>query len=208
MDTFIAGNIIWPDGWTKLHVYFVPNPQEIKPLLDAYRDVIEQFEFISPVPEEWLHATVQMIDGRPAHDILPSQLADLQACLKQQINDLPTFTLTAGGALASRSGVVLDLTPDREFAEIIHRSRNVIRDVLGEDGIKYSGGRPHMTLGYAKGHGDSGVVQSRLRNATDMRVTLTVAEVRLVDVIQDPMLHQYRWEEVARLPLSPAPDRS
>jgi 2'-5' RNA ligase len=203
MDTFIAGDTLWPDGWTKLHLYVVPNLDEIKPLVDVYREVIDQFEFIAPVRDEWLHATVQMIDGRPAREVSPDQRAELEARLRDQLSQLPAFTVTAGGAVANRSSVVLDLTPDRDFTEIIHRSRTVIRDVLGDNAVKHSSSRPHITLGYARGPGDSGVVQSKLRNATDLRPTLTVTEVRLVDVTQDPVLHEYRWDDIARLPLGP-----
>ena len=205
MDTFITGDTLWPEGWTKLHLYVIPDPHEITPLVDLYRGVIDQFEFLSPVRDEWLHATVQMIDGPPAREVTPDQGAELETRLRDQFGQLPPFTMTAGGAVANRSSVVLDLTPDRDFTEIIHRSRTVIRDVLGENAIKYSSCRPHITLGYARGPGDSGVVQSNLRNATDRRATLTITEVWLVDVTQDPMLHEYRWDEIARVPLGPTP---
>ena len=205
MDTFIVGDTLWPHGWTKLHLYVVPELHEITPLVDLYREVIDQFDFISPVRDEWLHATVQMIDGRPARAVSPDQRDELEARLRDQLGQLPTFTLTAGGAVANRSSVVLDLTPDRDFAEIIHRGRAVIRDVLGDNAINYSASRPHITLGYARGPGDSGVVQSKLRNSTDQRPRLTVTEVRLVDVTQDPVLHEYRWDEITRLPLDPIP---
>lgn len=128
MDTFIAGDTLWPEGWTKLHLYVVPDPHEIKPLVDMYREVIDQFECISPVRDEWLHATVQMIDGRPAREVTPDQGAELEARLREQFSQLPAFAVTAGGAVANRSGVVLDLTPDRDFTELIHRSRSAIRD--------------------------------------------------------------------------------
>ena len=203
MDTFIAGDTLWPEGWTKLHLYVIPDLREITPLVDLYWEVIDQFDFIAPVRDEWLHATVQMIDGRPAREVSPDQRAELEARLRDQFSQLPAFTVTAGGAVANRSSVVLDLTPDRDFAEIIHRSRAVIREVLGEDAVKYSNSRPHVTLGYARGPGDSGVVQSKLRNATDQRPALTMADVRLVDVTQDPVLHEYRWDEIARVPLGP-----
>lgn len=200
MDTFIAGNVLWPESWTKLHVYFIPDLAEIKDLVDVYQRVIEDFAFLAPVPDEWLHATVQMIDQPAAQDISPQQRAELEAGLRQQISGLAPFTLTVGGAVAGRSGVVLDLTPDAEFTEIIHRARAVIRDVLGDASVRYSSSRPHITLGYARDHGDSGAVQSKLRHVTDQRATMTVAEVSLVDVIQDPARHEYRWRRLARFP--------
>lgn len=201
MDTFISGDVLWPEGWTKLHVYVIPDLAQIKELVDIYQGVINEFPFISPVPDEWLHATVQMIGGVAARDVTAQHRAELETGLRQQISSLAPFEMTVGGAIASGSGVVLDLTPDDEFIDIIHRTREVIRDVLGDASVTYSSARPHITLGYARAQGDSGVVASKLRRATDQRATLTVAQVSLVDAIQDRERHQYRWTRLADFPL-------
>ena len=101
-----------------------------------------------------------------------------------------------------RSSVALDLVPDKGFAELIDRVTTAASAVSGREAVRYSSGRPHLTLGYATGDGDSGILQNRLRDATDLRVTLTVDAVRLVDVLVDRELFQFRWDELAVLPLA------
>lgn len=199
MDTFIAGDMLWPEGWTCLHLYVLPKLAEIKDLVDIYQSVIAEFPFLSRVPDEWLHVTVQMIGQPAARDVSPEQLAELSTGLRENLAGIDPFTLTVGGALAGCGGVLLDLTPDSEFTQLVHQSRAVITDVLGEDAVMYNHGRPHMALAYACHHGDSGVVQSKLRHATDWRATMTVDEVSLVDVIQDPTRHQFRWKRLDRV---------
>lgn len=206
VDTFVAGDVLWPEGWTRLHLYVLPNLAEIKDLVDIYQSVIAEFPFMSPVPDEWLHAIVQMIEQPAARDVTPKQLDDLSTNLRENLAGVSSFTLTAGGAVAGRSGVVLDMTPDTKFSQIVHRSRAIIADVLGDEAVKYSHARPHVTLAYACDHGDSVVVQSKLRNATDRRATMTVDEVSLVDVIQDPTRHQYRWKRIDRFALNGTDD--
>jgi 2'-5' RNA ligase superfamily len=191
----------WPADWTKLHVYFVPNPVEIKPLVDAYRGVIEGLDFVAQQPDEWLHSTVMVVDGIPAHDVTARQRVELAERLTRTVAEIPSFTMTCGPAIAGRSSIALDLAPDRDFAELVNHVQSAAGHVFGRDVVNYSSGRPHITLAYATGDGDSGIVQGRLRNATDLRVALTVDSVRLVDVLVDAELFQFRWEELAVLRL-------
>lgn len=55
--------------------------------------------------------------------------------------------MACGPTLAGRGTVALDMVPDKDFVELVGRIR---------------------------GEADSGVIQDRLRKATDLRVTLTV----------------------------------
>jgi len=204
MEDYFEGSTVWPEGWTKLRVYFVPAVHEIKPLIDVYRPVFERFPFVAPVPYAWLHETLAVIEGRPTRAVTVAELARLQARLRERIGALPAFTLVVGGALATQHGVVLDLTPDHDYVALQRTARAAVADVFGEDAARYGGGRPHIPLAYGAGSGDSGLVQGRLRNATDRRVTLSVADVRLVDVTQDVARRELRWRELARIPLGPA----
>lgn len=203
MDTYLVDQLKlrWPADWTKLHVYFTPKPAEIKPLTDAYRELLAEADFLARQPEDWLHATVMVVDGVAARDVGERQRAELTERLRAAVAELPAFTVTCGPALAGRSSVALDLVPDRDFAELTSRVRAAAAEVFGPEAVRYTSGRPHITLAYATGTGDSGILQGRLRNATDQRVTLTVDTVRLVDVLVDTELCQFRWTELAALPL-------
>lgn len=191
----------WPADWTKLHVYFVPDPVEIKPLIDAYRAIVDDLDFVARQPDDWLHATIMVVDGIAARDVTALQRANLTARLAKTVGEIPSFTVTCGPAIAGRSSIALDMVPDRDIAALISRVRAIGAEVFGDEAVKYSSGRPHITLAYATGDEDSGIVQGKLRDATDLRMTLTVDSVRLVDVLLDAELFQFRWEELAILKL-------
>jgi hypothetical protein len=199
MDRYLQGAVLWPHGRTRLRVYYVPPADEIKPLVDAYRAALAPFDFIAPIADGWLHATVAAVQDRWATEVMPRQLSALESRLRTELQGVPAFTVRAGGALASRHGVILDLTPDRDCVELNRSARTVINEVLGPQ--TFEDGRPHIALAYGAGPGDSGLVQGRLRNATDLRVPLTVAEVRLVEVSQDAVRHHVHWRELAVIPL-------
>lgn len=191
----------WPVDWTKPHAYFVPDPAEIAPLVAAYQDVLAGVDFVARQPEEWLHATLMVVDGVAARDVPAAQRAELTERLRAAVREVPAFTVTCGPAIAGRSSVALDLVPDRDFAELTRRVRAAAAAVFGAEAVRFSGGRPHITLAYATGDGDSGVLAGQLRQATDLRATLTVDSVRLVDVLVDTELCQFRWTELAALAL-------
>lgn len=204
MEDYFQNSTIWPPGWTKLRVYFVPATREIKPLIDAYRPVLARFPFVAPVPDAWLHETLAVVEGRPTATVTAAELTRLQTRLGERICALPEFTLLAGGAMATQYGVALDLTPDHDYLTLQRAARAAVADVFGEDAARYDGGRPHLPIAYGAGFGDSGLVQGRLRNATDRRVALSVTDVRLVDVTRDAARRELRWRELAAIPLGPA----
>ncbi|MCE7009787.1 2'-5' RNA ligase family protein [Kibdelosporangium philippinense] len=191
----------WPEDWTKLHVYFVPDPAEIKPLVDAYAAVLDSLDCVARQPVEWLHSTMMVLDGVPASDVPADQRAELIDRLKQAVSDVPSFTVTCGPAVAGRGTVTLDMVPDKDFVTLVGRVKAAAGQMFGPEAVKYANNRPHITLAYATGDGDSGIIQDKLRHATDLRATLTVDTVRLVDVLVDRELFQFRWEELAVLPL-------
>src|SRR5260370_2077197 len=102
VEDYFQGSALWPPGWTKLRVYFVPAGHEIKPLIDAYRPVLERFDFVAPVPDAWLHETLAVVEGRPTEAVTAAELAHLQARLRDRIGALPEFTLLARGATATQ----------------------------------------------------------------------------------------------------------
>src|SRR5712691_6674612 len=172
-------------------------------MIDAYRPVLERFQFVAPVPDAWLHETLAVVEGRPTEAVTAAELARLQVRLRERIGALPAFTLLAGGAMATQYGVALDLTPDHDYVTLRGAARAAVADVFGEDAARYDGGRPHLPIAYGAGSGNSGLVQGRLRNATDRRVTLSVTDARLVDVTRDVPKRELSWRELARIPLGP-----
>jgi len=191
----------WPPDWTKLHVYFVPDPAEIKPLVDAYRSILDDLPFVARQPEEWLHATVMVVDHLPARDVAAQQRDELEGRLRQTLAATEAFKVTCGPAVVNRSSIALPMTPDGEFAAMIDRVRTAAGETFGQAAVGYSSGPPHITLGYATGDGDSDWVRSKLCDVTDVQATITVDRVRLVDVLVDRDLFQFRWDELAVLPL-------
>ena len=208
MDRFITAERIWPEA-SRWHVYVLPDlgtDTAFRRLVERSHTVLARHPALAVVPDAWLHATVQMVTGRAGADVTEAQRAALVAGLHEQAGGLAPFTATGGSVQANQTGVVVDLDldlPGEPFAVLGERVRTAIRGVFGDEGVRYDPGTPHITLAYATGPADSGVMQSALRRTVrPSRAPLTVDAVWLLDVVQDPDRSQYRWHEpIARIPL-------
>ena len=212
MDRFIAGPVVWAAGETRLHVYVLPNLSvnlQLRELVHRIRSVIASYPALSPVPDEWLHATVQAITGAPADGVSLHQRTEMVAALRRQVAGMAPFEVTAGAPIADQAGVLLDLDqdmPGEPFDMLSSGVRAAIGEIFGESALQHDPGPPHVTLGYASGPEDSGVVQAMLRRQVRPgRAPMRVDAVYLVDVIQDAALSQYRWRTpIAVIPLTGA----
>ncbi|MCK2245407.1 MULTISPECIES: 2'-5' RNA ligase family protein [unclassified Crossiella] len=203
MKTFFTPGRIWPTNRRLTHIYYLPDTNTLAPLLDAYAPTLQGLDFLTPVPPEWLHATLLKITT-PMDAFEAATEEVLLARLRAELATVSPLSLLAGPALAGASAVVLDLTPDHHWNTLCARIATAIDDVLGPGTamIKQQE-RPHITLAYGIADGDSGEVQSRLRRATDQRVPLQLDRLHLVDVIQDLAASGYRWTPRATLDLRP-----
>lgn len=211
MKRVMNRSTLWPAGETRLHVYLLPELHldvDLARLVSACRSVTAAYPYITPVHDQWLHATVQMVTGRPADAVDDATRDRLAACLQAELADLPPFTVTAGSPIAGLGGVLLDLDqdlPGEHFHELYTRTRRAISTSLGAGAVDSVTLPPHVSVGYANADGDSGEVQSRLRRTVrPSHARMSVREVHLVDVVQDVARCEYRWRPVARVPLGSA----
>jgi hypothetical protein len=214
VQRFITGPVLWSPGETRLHVYVLPDldgDPDLADLIRRSRNVIAGYPAIAPVPDGWLHATVQMIAGVPAAGVHAIQRALLVNALKTRLADVPAFTVTAGPPIATRSGVLLDVDGDQAggpWTVMATAVRAAIADVLGAPALARDPGPPHISLGYGVGDEDSGVVSGALRRRVRPgRAPLGVRAVWLVDVTQDAERSEYRWEPVSRIGLRAPADQ-
>jgi len=144
---------------------------------------------------------MMVVDEIPARNVTSDRRAELAGRLRQVMAEIPSFKVACQPAVVKRSSVSLEMVPDQRFNKLIDGMKTVAGDMFGQKAVQYSNGRPHITLAYATGDGDSDVVQAFLSEVPDLRAKLTVDCVRLVDVLVDTELVQFRWEELAKLRL-------
>ncbi|MCH7230966.1 hypothetical protein L0U85_08900 [Glycomyces sp. L485] len=193
----------WPEGWTKLHVYLT-DLEEVKPVADSYRPVIEEVSDEVAVPHQWLHATIASIECDAA-DISSETRHRLVGSLRDRVGEQESFGLTVGPALAATGAIMLDTSPDEEFQRLVRTCVDVINEVVDGGFGRPCGGPGHVSLSYRPDSVGAdtkrGAIQNHLRDVRPGRAEITVTGVDLVRVIQSEDASTYTWETVARIPL-------
>nr|WP_205752342.1 hypothetical protein [Cryptosporangium phraense] len=142
-------------------------------------------------------------DPATAENLVATALQRLGASMHRHRADMAPSTLTAGFVLATASGVILDLDgdqPDEPWTELTDLVRTAFAEGLGADALSSAPSPPHLTLGYATGTDDSGIMQPRLRRQVrPSHAPLTIHAVDLVDVTQDDKNSEYRWGTICRV---------
>jgi len=193
----------WPDGVTILYVFAVPDlsrDTSLAALVHGGQAAVKEFP-ITPVPDKWLHVTIDQVTGAVGGGITRAERDDLAAALREDLAQVEPLTIMAGSMLSYASGVICDLSPDEDLTDLHRRVRSVIGAVRGPEAAQYDWGAQHMALGYAYGDGDSDQVQRLLRRVRPSHAPLHIDEVHLVDVAADHQGRQITWEHLARIPL-------
>jgi hypothetical protein len=209
---FPPPELTWRPCESFLHVYALPdtarNPA-LAELAGRVRAVVAACGgAVMPVPDQWLHATIQMVTVPAAQ--LPRPLRGALAReLAARLAGIPPLDLLAGPPLAGDGGVVLDVTAmdgtgnmtDAPWRLLRERVETAIGIAVGAQALRYEPGPPHISIGYAAAEADSGPVQAGLQRIRPGRARWRLDAVELVDVSQDAVAHCYTWRRVARIPL-------
>jgi 2'-5' RNA ligase len=201
----------WPSPFGRLHVYAFAGP-EVTTLTQAYQRLLAErgVTGLSRQPAPFLHLTVEMLLPH-VDDLTGEQLGRLRDALAEQIAALPAFELQVGPALLSLYSITLDAVPDEPWQQLRQAVRTAATAALGDDAVppQTRSSQPHVTIGYATGDTDIGPHVSALNDLRLPRAVLTVDEVHLVAVDQDPAAGIYTWPApLATFPLWGSPSEA
>ncbi|WP_432112711.1 hypothetical protein [Streptomyces sp. S1] len=208
----------WPSGTAVLHIYGLPQPGVDDKLLSLARSCVPLMKEYPIAPQlsgtgddaGLLHWTVEMLADAPADDYDQEALRQLVDALTTALASIKPFTTEVGPPLANASGAVLDMWPEEEAEAVREATRTAILKARGEAALQHSGGRLHISLGYADGTGSSDRLNSLLRNeVVPRRAPLFVDRVHLLAVTwtEDETSGGWRmsWDSVAEIPLGGLP---
>jgi hypothetical protein len=203
----MTGDRLWPAGEQRLHLYLLPRldtDQGLAALMARCAQVLSVCQSVAVVPSPWLHSTVLPI-RLPATQISASQLAVLTGNLRRELASTGVFSLVTGSPVVGQTAVVLDQDGDGEggpFRAVWQACHQAAAPVFGAGAVSGEMGVPHMTVAYGTGPDDSGRIASALRRQVrPSHAAMSVSEVHLVRVNQDPAAAVYHWEPVAVFPL-------
>ncbi|HEX2317301.1 MAG TPA: 2'-5' RNA ligase family protein [Thermomonospora sp.] len=178
--------------------FLVDDQPEVRDLVRAYRDRLAGLPGLDPVPDEWLHMTVQIVGF--ADEIPAAEVEALAGAVRDLLGDLPPTTVDLGRVLVHDEGVALGVEPRRALDPLREAIRDgVARTVTRHRLDDHPTWTPHISVAYSDGDGPSAPIVAALAEHLEPR-PLTIRAAHLVEQVRDG--HLYRWETVAVAPLA------
>lgn len=193
----------WRPGWRPgrsyltFHVTFAEAP-EVHDLAAYYRQALS-LPSLDPVPDPWLHLTMQGVGF--TDDVADADLAAIVAAAEAECAVLEPFEITVGPADPDQEAVQLQVTPWAPLNRLRGAVRAAIATVSGAERVPGPVNRftPHISAAYSNTDASAGPLRGHLSRADGRTATTTVRAVQLIDLNRDQQL--YTWTTVADIRL-------
>ncbi|MCD4557573.1 hypothetical protein [Schaalia sp. lx-100] len=157
------------EDWThpagQLHFYLTPR-EDFAALVHPYEEALEASELVALQPSQALHATAQRLPffaDSPQAERIDEYIAALHAAFCEW--DAPAITFTA--PIVTEDSVLCPSDNLDIWGRYTSRIRQCLTEVFGPEGTHFGPvPRPHITLAYGIGSGDSTELEKTLRNIT------------------------------------------
>ncbi|WP_327416418.1 2'-5' RNA ligase family protein [Streptomyces sp. NBC_01233] len=194
----------WPDGEHRAHWHLTFEGQDdVHRFVRDHRPLLDDYPQLTPVPVEWLHATLQSIGP-----FTPEQALALSDAAHAAVGGMPAFDVEVGPAQAIHNGLVASLYPEEALSDLYGALRDATEGVLGAGALGSRPQRPwpHMSLAYSNCRWqDEDFRRTLVKDVRPKRARMTVAQVSLVDQQQD-WRSLYSWTTISTIPLGTASD--
>jgi 2'-5' RNA ligase len=192
----------WRPGWAlgargyAFHLTFQDQPA-LHAHADAYRRVLAHIPALDPVPDPWLHLTMQGIGLRGEVD--EAEVGAIAAAATRRLADLPAFELTFGAPVFTPEATRFEPQPSGHVSGI----RDAVRAAIGEvwPGVPepHRGFVPHVTIGYGNRIAPADPILEALKASRIGSAGVRITAAELILLGRDEGM--YTWETVARMGL-------
>lgn len=188
----------WPAGERRAHWHLLFEDQPaVHEFARAHADILGRHPELSPVPVEWLHATLQSIG--PLNAATAVAVAD---AARTALSGIEPFEIEIGPAQAIHNGVVPAIYPEEKISELYWTLRHATEGVVGAETMPKAPERfwPHLSLAYSAAQWDHDELSRALVKLRPPRPRMTVTRAVLVDQEQ-VWRDKYTWTVIAEVPL-------
>lgn len=192
----------WRPGWAlgargyAFHLTFQDQPA-LHAHADAYRRVLAHIPALDPVPDPWLHLTMQGIGLRVAVD--EGEVSAIAAAATRRLADLSAFDLTFDAPVFTPEATRFEPQPARPVAAVRDAVRAAIGEVWPEAPEPRRGFVPHVTIGYGNRIAPAGPILEALGASRAGPATIRITAAALILLGRDGGM--YTWETIARMGL-------
>jgi 2'-5' RNA ligase len=193
----------WRPGWrvgTRFYAWHITQDDqpEVCDLAQRYRAAVSTIETLDPVPDEWLHMTMQGVGH--VEDINIAALDFVTLRVADRLRALAPVTTSYQRADITSEAVILAPDDHEAFAEVRRAIRAGITDALGACPESEDGFRAHVSVAYGNAAADVAPIREALDRAElAAPSTTTYTKVSLIRMHRDQRM--YEWDVIREVPL-------
>lgn len=182
--------------WYAVHTTFHEHA-ELHVHAQQWRRVLAPFTQLDPVPDEWLHLTMQGVGRRG--EVKDADVETIADRATARLSRIEPFDLTFGAPEFTPEAVRFEPTPATPVAAARAEVRNAIASRWSEVPESADGFIPHVTIGYGNRLEDAGPIVEALTAADIPPVTIRITHIDLILLGRDEGM--YTWDIAQPMPL-------
>ncbi|GHH69536.1 2'-5' RNA ligase family protein [Promicromonospora soli] len=193
----------WRPGWqvgTRFYAWHITQDDQpnVWDLVRRYRDAVGTFDTLDPIPDSWLHMTLQGVGHVENIDTATRDRATNSVA--QRLRTLAPITTTYTRAHIVGEAVILPPDNPEAFADVRRAIRAGITDALGECPESEDGFRAHISVAYSNATTDAAPIRAALDRAEPTTpAPATYTHVSLIRMHRDHRM--YEWDTIRTVPL-------
>ncbi|MDQ1678911.1 MAG: hypothetical protein QOC93_4055 [Actinomycetota bacterium] len=198
----------WRPGWRTgrsfytWHITF-DGDGELHAITERYRAALTGLPAVTPVPDRWLHLTMQGIGF--ADEVADADLRAITESAGTRLTTVEPVTVQLGPAVVGDEAVALPAEPHNAVRAIRTAIRAAIADVWGLDQVPEDADRfrPHASVAYLGAEGPAAPYIQAVSSVRDGTARTTVRAASLIRLNRDRRM--YEWDTLATVPLGTPP---
>ncbi|WP_257232103.1 2'-5' RNA ligase family protein [Streptomyces sp. Rer75] len=198
----MANHWWWRPGWQvgrrfyTWHLTFEEQP-DVRRLVSAYRDALLGLDGLDPIPDRWLHLTMQGMGF--VGEIDERDVTSIVDAARTRLAKVPAFDVRFRAPVVTPEAVETFAEPSEPVVAVRQAIRAAIGDVLPEVPESADGFKPHVSVAYSSSDGPATPIVETIA-ATDVPpATARITSTELIVLHRDNRM--YEWEPFARVPL-------
>lgn len=199
----MANHWWWRPGWhvgTRFYAWHITqNDQpDVRALVHRYRDAVSTIRTLDPIPDQWLHMTLQGVGS--IEDIDALTLDSVTDAVAERLRTLAPVTAHYQRAHIAREALILPPDVPEAFTDVRREIRQGITDALGVCPEAEAGFRAHVSAAYSNAEANAAPIRAALDRAQpDTPAAATYTHVSLIRMHRDRRM--YEWDTVRTVPL-------
>ncbi|MFG3256658.1 2'-5' RNA ligase family protein [Streptomyces sp. NPDC048172] len=192
----------WRPGWREgrrfytWHLTFADQPDVCR-FIGAYRDALSGLPGLTPVPDRWLHLTMQGLGF--VDEVDETDVREIVAGARSRLARLAPFEVAFETASVTPEAVESFAEPAKPVADLRLALRGAIGEVWPTVPEPQEGFRPHVSVAYSSAASAAGPIVDALSGACVASAKALISSAELIVLHRDRQM--YEWEAFAEIPL-------